>query len=696
MYVGGVGVFATGHRRSPATPQADLAVDAVLTASLESGKQQTVAKRRELRRRIGRLYARLDDLFAASGMGEFAPPAYSPREPVDRCESVEEEADGGGWSGLRVAGVDSGAVRVAWDAPQGGRVVVVVRPEGDDGEWAEAAVLGPAATEVSLGAGVLRAGVVYRLKCRSGDGPWRVLKGLQLPAPAPGAPSDLRSVEASHSACILQWEPVAPEAAAFELQCRGSGDAAWSTASSRISKPACRKLHLRPSADYQFRVRGVAPGGAVGPWSAVLALSTLSLDRSLAQLVARARLDLEQKHGLQPLRSDLQDQRCMWPPSLAAAPGSELLVPRGGTPSSQLGLGVLLRRQMLVEDSFQALADLPAKSWVRTFALRFQGEEGADYGALTRDWLVQLLERLANPELGLFALVTGAAVTHPSPTSVVQPDHLRYFRMFGLALAKAFLSRLPVTVRLSSVLLKRLLKRKGGALADLQRFDPELHTQLRWMLDHPIDGVLDQTFTITKQVLGKVVEVELVPNGAEIEVTDANKAQYVERHAAATMEAEISEQISAVCDGFHELVPVALLDQLSVADLHVALSGLPHISTHEWRRNTDLLPGFASHPQSARITAMFWEIVGELTPELRSKLLYFATASASPPPGGFAKLAPHRFNLDTDPDLPPGALPGAHSCFNTLVLPLDIADDYETFRSKLITAISECDSFALL
>jgi hypothetical protein len=85
-----------------------------------------------------------------------------------------------------------------------------------------------------------------------------------------------------------------------------------------------------------------------------------------------------------------------------------------------------------------------------------------------------------------------------------------------------------------------------------------------------------------------------------------------------------------------------------------------------------------------------------MTNEQRSKLLYFATASASPPPGGFANLRPSKFTINSGPEgATPGALPTAHSCFCELVLPLDIGSDYETFRHKLLLAASETEGFGV-
>jgi hypothetical protein len=45
--------------------------------------------------------------------------------------------------------------------------------------------------------------------------------------------------------------------------------------------------------------------------------------------------------------------------------------------------------------------------------------------------------------------------------------------------------------------------------------------------ENPIDGVLDLTYAVDAYDNGALIEVELVPGGAELPVTDANKADYV-------------------------------------------------------------------------------------------------------------------------------------------------------------------------
>ena len=50
-----------------------------------------------------------------------------------------------------------------------------------------------------------------------------------------------------------------------------------------------------------------------------------------------------------------------------------------------------------------------------------------------------------------------------------------------------------------------------------------------WILEHDItDAGLDLTFSTSSQHFGAAVETELLPNGANIAVTEANKQGFVQ------------------------------------------------------------------------------------------------------------------------------------------------------------------------
>jgi hypothetical protein len=65
---------------------------------------------------------------------------------------------------------------------------------------------------------------------------------------------------------------------------------------------------------------------------------------------------------------------------------------------------------------------------------------------------------------------------------------------------------------------------------DVEDFDNELYKNLSWCLQNSVEG-LGFTFTETREYFGKNEEIEIIPGGATIDVTDENKADYVQKMA---------------------------------------------------------------------------------------------------------------------------------------------------------------------
>ena len=79
---------------------------------------------------------------------------------------------------------------------------------------------------------------------------------------------------------------------------------------------------------------------------------------------------------------------------------------------------------------------------------------------------------------------------------------------------------------------------------DLESIDPEYHKSLVWMLDNPVEGVLDLTFSVERDNFGVVDIVDLIADGRNVTVTDENKAEYVRLIADFRLTTEIKDQIS--------------------------------------------------------------------------------------------------------------------------------------------------------
>lgn len=705
-------------------------VDSILTADILSGKAQVQKKRKLLTLRCSNLETdiaiRLDKLVhetkpvrhetlhrkrSNNGIGnedyERAPSTES-REINDNPQLMVQE--------FVCSCIDYTSVTLMWRHTQSAtRYEVVAREEGDDGDW-KCVHSNHELKENTVEVKHLKPGMQYRFKCRAIQdqngketlcGMWELLRGIKLKSIILYAPQNLRSIAKSHNSCTLQWDVssnytanLASFTPSYELEFRMLNTSVWIISSHAIHQLACKKKNLSHATSYEFRVRAALPNSPWGPWSNTTVVKTSELDQTIQIVRRKAKSRLYAEHGL-------SDPLPLPSPSTPhfPAPKFDFKVPAPCRclQDSYLSsvdnrrLALKLRRSRLLEDTFEAMVGTDAKAWTRSFFICFEGESGSDYGALTRDWILKLLDTMTFPDFGLFTQVGSACAAHPSPTSVVQSNFLEYFRIFGRALAKAFLENMVVGVRLSNLLLKSLLNMQAGALEDLEHFDGDLHRSLKWMLENDISGITEETFSADISILGEVLNVDLIPNGSLIPVTEGNKENFVNLKARAAMLHGIKDQMEAIRHGFSELVPPSLLKEFSVADLQLALSGVSNISVLEWRQHTLSVPSEPEHEKShKRVVDMFWQILAEMRPDEKSKVLNFATASAAPPPGGFEYLRPNKFRIVTEVPSIPGALPSAHACFCTLVLPLDIADDYDDFRHKLILAITETEGFGMV
>jgi hypothetical protein len=76
---------------------------------------------------------------------------------------------------------------------------------------------------------------------------------------------------------------------------------------------------------------------------------------------------------------------------------------------------------------------------------------------------------------------------------------------------------------------------------------------------------------------GEMLTIDLKPNGRNLNVTEANKHEYVQLVAEHVMTKGIREQVDAFKQGFHELIPSDLIQIFSPQELELLLCGLPSI-----------------------------------------------------------------------------------------------------------------------
>ncbi|CAB1349656.1 unnamed protein product, partial [Coregonus sp. 'balchen'] len=312
---------------------------------------------------------------------------------------------------------------------------------------------------------------------------------------------------------------------------------------------------------------------------------------------------------------------------------------------------LIIRRDHLLEGTFNQVMAYSRKELQRNkLYITFLGEEGLDYSGPSREFFFLLSQELFNPYYGLFEYSANDTYTvQISPMSAFVENHLEW----------------PSS--------------DSTDLSDLEYLDEEFHQSLQWMKENDITDILDLTFTVNEEVFGQVTERELKSGGSNLQVTEKNKKEYIERMAKWRVERGV-------------VVDSRLVSVFDARELELVIAGTAEIDLNDWRTNTEYRGGYHD---GHIVMRWFWGAVERFNNEQRLRLLQFVTGTSSVPYEGFAALRGsnglRRFCIEKWGKVT--SLPRAHTCFNRLDLPP--YPSYTMLYEKLLIAVEETSTFGL-
>nr|XP_018912651.1 PREDICTED: E3 ubiquitin-protein ligase Su(dx)-like [Bemisia tabaci] len=351
---------------------------------------------------------------------------------------------------------------------------------------------------------------------------------------------------------------------------------------------------------------------------------------------------------------------------------------------------ITVTRQTLFEDSYHQIMRLPAYELRRRLYIIFRGEEGLDYGGVSREWFFLLSHEVLNPMYCLFEYANKSNYSlQINPASYVNPDHLLYFKFIGRFIAMALYHGRFIYSGFTMPFYKRMLHKKLS-MKDIESIDPEFYNSLVWVRDNNIDDCgLELYFSVDFEILGQVIHHELKEGGDKIKVEETNKEEYMKLMTEWRMTRGIEDQTKSFLDGFNEVVPLEWLKYFDERELELMLCGMQEIDVDDWQRHTI----YRHYTRSSKQVQWFWQFVRQADNEKRARLLQFVTGTCRVPVGGFAELmgsnGPQRFCIEkVGKDT---WLPRSHTCFNRLDLPP--YKSYDQMVEKLNYAIEETEGF---
>ncbi|XP_070155973.1 E3 ubiquitin-protein ligase Su(dx) [Polyergus mexicanus] len=351
---------------------------------------------------------------------------------------------------------------------------------------------------------------------------------------------------------------------------------------------------------------------------------------------------------------------------------------------------ISVSRQTLFEDSYHQIMNAEAFALRRRLYIIFKGEEGLDYGGVSREWFFLLSHEVLNPMYCLFEYANKSNYSlQINPASYVNPDHLQYFKFIGRFIAMALYHGRFIYSGFTMPFYKRMLNKKL-VMKDIESIDPEFYKSLVWIKENNIDECgLELYYSVDFEILGQVIHHELKDGGDKVRVGEDNKEEYIRLMTEWRMTRGIEEQTKAFLEGFNSVVPLEWLKYFDERELELMLCGMQEIDVEDWQRNTI----YRHYTRNSKQILWFWQFVTRTDSEKRARLLQFVTGTCRVPVGGFAELmgsnGPQRFCIEKfGKDT---WLPRSHTCFNRLDLPP--YKSYDQLVEKLNYAIEETEGF---
>ncbi|KAG2207643.1 hypothetical protein INT46_005054 [Mucor plumbeus] len=350
---------------------------------------------------------------------------------------------------------------------------------------------------------------------------------------------------------------------------------------------------------------------------------------------------------------------------------------------------IKVRRDHIFEDAYaEVMRQVPADLKKRLM-IKFEGEDGLDYGGLSREFFFLLSHEMFNPFYCLFEYSAHDNYTlQINPHSGINPEHLNYFRFIGRVVGLAIFHRRFLDA-FFIVSLYRMILNKKVLVANMESVDAEFYRSLMWILDNDITDVLELTFSVDDDRFGEMVTVDLMEGGRDIEVTEENKKEYVDLVTEWRISKRVEEQFKAFKEGFNQLIPQDLINVFDERELELLIGGIAEIDVDDWKKHTD----YRGYTEQDDVIQWFWECIRTWDSEKKSRLLQFTTGTSRIPVNGFKDLqgsdGPRRFTIEKAGEVT--QLPKAHTCFNRIDMPP--YKTYESLVAKLTMAVEETVGF---
>jgi hypothetical protein len=177
---------------------------------------------------------------------------------------------------------------------------------------------------------------------------------------------------------------------------------------------------------------------------------------------------------------------------------------RAGYGQSSEKIRLNLRRTDLLSDAFDKLLTVDANSLRKQqLEVNFVGEDGLDFGGVSKEMFYLISRELFNPYYGLFEYSANTYSVQISSMSKFVDNSLKWMELSGRILGLALLHSCLIDTFFTKAFYKMLLG-MSYTLEDLKSMDIQFYNSLKWIRDNPVTTDMDLTFSTTIDIGGEV------------------------------------------------------------------------------------------------------------------------------------------------------------------------------------------------
>jgi hypothetical protein len=380
-----------------------------------------------------------------------------------------------------------------------------------------------------------------------------------------------------------------------------------------------------------------------------------------------------------------------------------------GAANNQGSMVLTVPRADVLATSMRKLGAPGGRRWAQSLMVDFDGDAGVGPG-IVREWFSALSDEMAS--LPCFVRTPagedGSGESYFDPAAVSDSAALAAAAFAGALMGKVIRESSGKNghrnhhtlggLRLALPLFRHLAGEDVGP-ARLSELDSTQATVLAAMLATPggADDLGGATHALeTYDAEGQLRVYDLLPDGAELLVTEANKGEYVRLRALWWLTQGVQPLLTALMDGFDSLVPRDVVKALGISGLELQrlICGAPVLDLlGDVRRHTRLgSPYTADTP----VIVWLWEVLATFSADMQLRFWRFCTGGAGLPAGGAAALAIPFSVVYAVRSSGPGMavrLPISHTCFRRLDLPA--YESKEELERSLITALENSEDGAI-